>query len=72
MRGVAQGVCLGLQRVGGIRRLNMMAVCPGWLVPGGGAFVPRVYPREALFGDTVLGLSVVVQNFSEIVQFAAE
>jgi len=37
---------------------------------GGGAFVPECYPGGALFGGTLM--SVVLQNFSEIGQSAAE
>jgi len=45
-------------------------VCPGWLAPRG-AFVPGVYATEALSGSSLVSV-VVMQNFSEIGQFAAK
>jgi len=42
----------------------------GWLAPGEGSLMPRVYPREALSGS--IFITVVVQNFSEIGQSADE
>jgi len=60
--GRGKGLCVGVAQGG---------VCTGWLTPGGGAFVSGVYTRGALSSGGTL-ISVVVQNFSEIRQSAAE
>jgi len=52
------------------RKLNHVPTADSKFSAGRGAFVPRVYPGEALSGCALI--SVLVQNFSEIRQSTAD